>query len=220
MEIFNQFNKIFAEKSASNRTLFIQENLKLTTCYQLILEALVSLFSRYSEEKAENISDNLRKRMSLCAHYFQGIVLTERLISEGIYFKACACLKQQQETIALINQIELGLSDSKPSIKKLKERFHDIMGPVNGLLNDVSHMSFKDISQIIVYDDSEESVFGASLVPVYKSAFSKELYLYFIAFLFIYTLLLKQVISDLFGGDYSSEENQRLLNALKLYSEA
>ena len=46
--------------------------------------------------------------LKLVASFFQGVDITETAISEGLYGQAAALLRQELETIAALEEVELG----------------------------------------------------------------------------------------------------------------
>lgn len=170
----------------------------LLEAHSLIFLALTDLLN-YKAGIPGKTNNSISERLVLITVFAQGLLFTEKLISEGQHIRASAVLKQDIEILTRIYEINKGVSkDGRvPNVKyapgNLKEHYGD--------MNNVAHISqpqvLKNISTTLVSKD----INGVSIFPLFHAEETKQLYKIHISICYMVTEEAISLFKEMYGDD-------------------
>lgn len=116
----------------------------------------------------------ISERLTLIMVFLQGASVTEILISEGMYIKATAALKQEIEILARISEVksDVAKSGKTPNVKHAPEGCQKIYGQ----LNDVAHPSNLYLLEALLSKRTAGEIHGISYIPTFVEESALGLY--------------------------------------------
>ena len=195
-EMFQENARFRAENHEArhiSQTAWIRADKKIGEIYEYAYYALSKLLDFITGVDVGFVSSNVSERMALVAQYAQGVACCEELIIQGLYTQAAALLKQEMELIEAIEEIVAGnrKDGATPRIRILKN-----YGKIYGYLNEISHVSVKNISiNIASYEIASKT--GAAIVPVHKEQLSEQMLVWHTIFLLIFTSQAAQLFDEI-----------------------
>ena len=141
----------------------------------------------------------MNDRLILIASFFQGVGVTETLISEGQYAKAAAVLKQDLEILTRIHETLQGVAKpgGTPNVKYAPTG----AGRLYGQLNNVAHPSTPELLAAFLGRLDEGDVCGVSYEPVFAEETALSLYELHVWLIFEMCRELLRLMHDLYGAD-------------------
>jgi len=145
----------------------------LLSAHQFAFSAEISYQNRISGVRFEPQSKSINERLGVIAQFIQGTDLTETAITEGLYPQAANLLKQELESISVIDEHEEGT--------RIDGRVPRFRGPISafgtrhGELNDIAHPTRQDvIERLNTFADGER--YGPTSVPQFNAEIWKLMY--------------------------------------------
>ena len=141
---------------------------------RLMLMSVLGLLQKYKAGVPGKSGFAIAERITLVAAFSQGSTFTERLISEGQYIKAAACLKQDFEIVVRLKDVVRGNAKPgrNPKIADLDQEAKRWYGE----LNDISHPAKFAILQSLMHARSEGRVKGIGVYPEFVNDMATRLY--------------------------------------------
>lgn len=184
----------------------------LINAHELAFSAVCSMIDRFSGRKFARQSRAIEGRLSLLAHFVQGVEICETTISEGLYSQAAALLKQELETLVAVDEFKLNARRDgiTPNIKNgpLSD-----FGPVYGDLNNIAHPSRHDIVRHLATIEAG-TICAPTSIPQYNRELTRVLYGNHVLFIVEMTKRAATIFQELFDEDLSSDEAQWVSLAL------
>lgn len=202
------------EQCQKNREKFKEEKgwEELSQAHASAISALVNFLSRIAGKAIPEDREDLQGQMTLIAHFVQGIQFVETAVVEGLYPQAATLLRQEHEIVAAVEEFTAGRrKDAKTpyaTIGVLKN-----MGQVYGDLSGAAHVSQAQLLKDIVTMEIGEKR-GPSLLPIYHSELSRNLYALHIS----YIIMIAQLANDIhhaLTGDKLHEDEVKLIVVAK-----
>jgi hypothetical protein len=118
-------------------------------------------------------NESVSHRITLISAFIQGQGLVERAISEGLYVRAAALLKQDVELLARIGEVkqEAAKDGITPNVK-----FAQGAGRLYGELNKVAHISVQSLLTLLIPPLAQGEAIGPSPIPSFQGETARELY--------------------------------------------
>ena len=176
----------------------------LIDAHNFAFSALASMSARFSGRRFKEQSKSIEGRMSLAAQFIQGIDICETSISEGLYSQAAALLKQELETLAAIDEFEIGRRKDGRT-PNIGNGIMSGFGRVYGDLNNIAHVSQHELARQLVTIEQGE-ICAPSLVPHYNGDHARFLYGYHVYFIIEVTNQVSRIFEEIFSEGLSKEE--------------
>ncbi len=132
---------------------------------RLILISVIRFTQVFRSGIPGKTNESISNRLQLIAQYAQGVGLTETAISEGLYVKANALLKQDYEILTRIREYKAGSAKvgKTPNAKHAPKGSQQFYGD----LNSVAHPSNPVLLAALTRQHIDGEVAGVSSSPVY-----------------------------------------------------
>lgn len=168
----------------------------LTNAHLFATSATAILVNRHSGKPATS-SKSIDGRLSLTASFVQGIDVCEVCISEGLYFQASALLKQEVETVAAIQEHISGRrTDGRtPNVGRLPMG----LAALYGSLNDFAHVGVQDILRNVISLELNETVRGASVMPIYNKDLALKFYAVHVTLILLNAIEIDRLLGEMYG---------------------
>lgn len=207
------FLKRHSEHRAAIRRKSADANSNLLTAHQLALAAVVSYQNRIQGKKITTEDAGIKGRMSLVAQFIQGIDITETAISEGLYAQAANLLKQELETLAAIEEFEIGTRQDG-RLPRFRGRLASF-GRSYGEYNDVAHPTRQEIVESLsIFDD--ETLYGPTTIPQFNCELYKMLYGNHAMLITILFGQLRPLFVEVFDTDWDDAETRLASSAVRI----
>lgn len=206
----SNFVKSTWDKSAKNYRIKAEKEYgsHLLEAHSLIFLALTDLLGHKAGIPGKT-NNSIGERLMLITNFAQGLIYTEKLISEGQHIKASAALKQDIEILTRICEINKGVSKEGrvPNVKyapgNLKEHYGD--------MNNIAHISKAYVLQNICTTLVSKDINGVSIFPLFHAEETKKLYELHISLCYMVTTQAIDLLKEMYGDD-----DELLLPACKL----
>ncbi|PFA66203.1 hypothetical protein CN378_14485 [Bacillus sp. AFS015802] len=164
---------------------------------------IVSIINKM-DKPSDNVTESESKRLAVIASFIQGIDITERAISEGVYIQAFALVRQELETIAALEEIVLNKrKDQKtPNVKHVKWELAKVYGSLSGM----AHVSDESLYLPLFSVGANGDAIPASIHPIYDESISKQLYALHVALLIQLASSLEKLYVDMYNKKLTNIE--------------
>ncbi len=141
---------------------------------RLILLSFIRYIHAYRSGVPGITSDSISNRLQLIAQYTQGVGITETTISEGLYVKANAVLKQDYELLTRIREYKANAAvvGKTPNVKHAPAGSQQFYGDMNS----VAHPSNPSILASLTKQLVEGEIAGVSSCPIFLEDVAKSHY--------------------------------------------
>jgi hypothetical protein len=182
----------------------------LLDAHRILLSLIASAVMK-THMRPGNTSASISDRMSLFASFIQGIDLAETAITEGLYTQATALMKQQMETVSAMSELVTGeRKDGRtPNVKHLWWR----MAVHYQRINDLAHVGRRELLRDFYQVEARGKAVPVSVTPRFSANAAKYLYTLHVALLLQFSLSVGELLEDLYGEAWNSDELRFLLQA-------
>lgn len=197
------------EKRVQIRNQWKKDAGDLIDGHMFAMSAVASMASRFSLRRFEQQSNAMEGRLTLSAHFIQGVDICEVAISEALYSQAAALLKQELETLAAIDEFE---KDRRKDGKtpNIGTAITSAFGPIYGDLNNIAHVARDEIARKLVIFEKGE-ICGPSTIPQYDERLARFFYGYHVYFIIALAIEMERIFREIFREGISEEEEQWLV---------
>lgn len=204
-------------KRSKVRARWKEDAKDLLVAHEFALSAIYRAIDRFSGRKFDPRGPSVEGRMSLTAHFLQGVEPCETAISEGLYSQAAALLKQEMETIEAMHEFVQG-TRREGRTPRIGGRLAG-WGPIYGDMNAIAHVSRRDIALQLVHVELGDLA-APSLTPVYNYELAKLMYGLHVFMIFDIARLNHDLFRELYGEGLDEEEFRWLFAATRILTDA
>lgn len=209
IEFSNLIKSTYEKSAKSYRTKAEKEyGSYFLEAHSLIFLALTDLLNHKAGIPGKT-NDSISERLILITNFVQGLLYTEKLISEGQHIKASAALKQDIEILTRIYEINKGVSKEgkTPNVTyapgNLRQHYGD--------MNNIAHISKIYVMQNMCTTLVSKEINGASIFPVFHEQITKKFYELHINICYILAMQALKLFEEMY-----SDDDELLLPAFKL----